>query len=368
MKKKSEGGVILISFLLIIMVLFIGVSAFYGFAYSDFNATLRNEFAHQAVYAAEAGIDQKLTELLRQNTTNISGNLNLDAAGIYREHYEVFYGVVQQDPQSGNKVAVNPDTGTQVGVSQYAVGNEVLISTGSVILSGVERARKVLRATVRKGGVVNPRAAVAISGIASTNGSVIVDGREHDSDGNLTGAPGVYGISTSSSTFNQGGNSKVGGNGIAPAKPANPASYEVNAPALSTTPEGILGLDSGALDSYQTTTPPSGPFNGILYLTSSWDGVNLEGSSGILICHNSAGTAYLKNIHGTFKGLIISDDIIHINGDSKIIGAVYGMKTGGVTLGNGSGEVKFSTQVLSSLPLLVYDVTSWEDASNDSSS
>lgn len=367
-KKRAESGIVSISFMLLLILLAIGVSAFYAFAYTDYNAVLRNEWTTQAIYAAEAGIDQKITELAQRNTVNITGNLNLDSGGNYRQFYDVFYGVVQENVQTGTKTVVNPNTGEQVTVSGYAAGDEVLISTGSVLLNGVEMARKLIRATVRQRSLIDARAAVAISGVASTNGSVIVDGREHDADGNLTGAPGVYGISTSSSTYNQGGNSKVGGNGIAPASPANPLSYEINAPPLPTTPEGIFGVDNGALDSFKTTIPPSEPFNGIVYLTTSWEGVDLNGSSGILICHNAAGTAFLKNIHGTFKGVIITDDIIHINGDSKIIGAVYGMKTGGVTLGNGSGEVKYSSEILSSLPLVSYTVTSWEDAGNDTTS
>ena len=366
MKTRDEGGLILISFILLIVILAIGIGAFYAFAFSDFNATVRNEWMTQAVYAAEAGIDQKITELMQRNTTNITGTLNMDTGGNYQGRYDVFYGVVQQDPGTGAKAAVNPNTGAQIPVTEYAQGDEVVISTGSLVLNGIERARKTLRVSVQQAPAVNATAAVAISGVASTNGAVIVDGREHDANGNLTGAPGVFGISTSSNTYSQGGNSKVGGNGIAPSNPANPVTYQLNAPPLPNTPEKILGISDGSLDQFKTNIPPPTPFNGVVYLTTSWDGVNLQGSAGILVCHNAVGDAFLKNIHGVFKGVIITDDIIHINGDAKIVGAVFGMKTGGVTLGNGSGEVNFSSQVLSSLPYVRYSVTSWEDASNDS--
>ena len=364
--KRGQRGVVLISFMLVMLILLIGVGALYGFAFSDYRASVRNEWLHQATYVAEAGIDQKLVQLMQGNKTNIVGVLNFDNAGAQRGNYQIFYGVVSLDA-NGNRVLVNPSDGSQTSLSGtgYAVGDEALVSTGTLNLNGVEQARKVLRVTVQQSAIINPRAAVTISGIASTNGAVIVDGREHDSDGNLTGAPGKFGISTSSSTFNQGGNSKVGGNGIAPAKPANPATYELNAPPLPNDPEQVLGLSVGSLDQFKTQTPPSTPFNGIVYLTSSWVGVNFNGSNGVLIVHNSAGTAFLKNIHGNFKGLIITDDIIHINGDSEIIGAVYGLKTGGVTLGNGSGEVKLSTSALSNIPLAKYTVTSWEDSQND---
>ena len=363
--RVEERGIVLISFSLFMILLLIGVGALFAFAFSDYRASLRSESLAQALYVAEAGIDRKLADLMQRNTANVTGTLNLDPGGALQGRYDVFYGVVATNPGTGVKTIVNPTDGSQITVTEYADGDEVVVSTGRITLNGVEQGRRVLRVSVRQNAVVDPPSAVAVSGVAATNGAVIVDGREHDANGNLTGAPGKYGISTSSSTFNQGGNSKVGGNGIAPANPANPATYELNAPPLPETPEEILGLNPGALDQFKSSTPPSSPFNGVVYLTASWEGVNLDGSTGILICHNAAGDAFLKNIHGNFKGLIITDDIIHINGDAEIIGAIYGLKSGGVTLGNGSGEVKLSSTILSNLPLIRYTVTSWEDLHND---
>lgn len=336
---EKKKGIILISFVLLIAVLFVGAGSFYTFGAADYFASVRNEFLNQAFYAAEAGIDQKIAALSTGDLTASS------TAAVSAAPYASSYAVT-----------CVPCTGA---------GNELLTSTGTVTVNGINYSRTV-RVTVQRSQLFTPTAAVAISGIASTNGNVTVDGRNHTSEGVLTGQPGVYGISTSSDTFNQGGNSKVGGNGLAPLNPALPASYEVNAPALPSTPEEVLGLSEGALDGYKTSTPPTGPFvNQIIYLTGSWTGVNLDNSSGILICHNSAGDAFLKDIHGKFKGLIITDDLIHINGDAELIGAIVGLKTGGVTLGNGSGEVKFSSEVLGSLPLARYQVTSWEDSRND---
>ena len=363
--KTKEQGFIFIAFTLFAVLLLIGVGGLFAFSFSDYRASLRSEGMMQALYVAEAGIDQKLVELMQGSTANISGTLNLDTGGNYQGRYDVFYGVVATNASTGTKSIVNPANGAQMAVSEYANGDEVVVSTGTVTISGVQQAQRIIRASVQHAGIVNPRAAVAISGVASTNGAVTVDGREHDANGNLTGAPGKYGISTSSGTFNQSGTSKVGGNGIAPAKPANPATYELNAPPLPNTPEELLQVSAGSLDQFKTSTPPQTPFNGIVYLTTSWDGVNLNGSSGVLITHNATGDALLKNIHGVFKGLIVTDDIVHINGDAELIGAVYGLKTGGVTLGNGSGEVKYSSAILSTLPLSRYTVTSWEDSHND---
>lgn len=364
-KNRDERGAVLMMVVLFLVVLLIGVGAFYGFAFSNYNAVLRNEWMTQAIFAAEAGVDRKLAELTQRNTANISGTLNFDAGGVHQGTYDVFYGVVTVDPVSGGRAAVNPLTGAQIAVSDFGNGDEVIIVTGTVRLNNIERARQTLRVGVRQTPLVNPRAAVTIRGIAATTGAVTLDGREHNSGGQLTGEPGTYGLSTVSNTFSQGGSSKVGGNGIAPASPANPTTYELNGPAVPDSPEKVLGLSDGALDAFKTDTPPTAPFNGVVFLTSSWEGVNIDGSSGIFICHNKMGSAFLKNIHGTFKGLIITDDLIHINGDAVLIGAVYGLKTNGVTLGNGSAEIKFSSEVLSSLPLVGYSVTSWQDEKND---
>jgi len=364
-KARKERGVIFISFLFLVVVLIIGVGAFYTFAFADYRAVLRNEWMTQAIFVAEAGVDQKLTQLVLGNTANVAGNLNFDTGGIRQGTYDVFYGVVTVDLETGARNLVNPTNGAQMPIAGYNEGDEVIVSTGIMEESGAERARRVLRVSVQSSPIISPQAAVTIGGVASTNGSITVDGREHDTNGNLTVAPGTFGISTASATFSQGGSSKLGGNGIAPSSPANPASYELNGPAVPSTPEQVLGLGAGALDQYKTSTPPQTPFNGVVYLTTNWNSANLDGSKGILIVHNSTGDAFLKNIKGTFKGLIISDDIIHINANAQLIGAVVGMKSEGVTIGNGDAEVKYSSAVLSTLPLVNYRVTSWQDARND---
>ncbi|MBI3999914.1 MAG: hypothetical protein HY351_04795, partial [Candidatus Omnitrophica bacterium] len=64
-----------------------------------------------------------------------------------------------------------------------------------------------------------------------------------------------------------------------------------------------------------------------------------------------------------FKGIIIADDIVHINGDAKIIGGVIA-KTSTGTTGNGSAEVLYSSSVLSDLPAGKYTIVSWEDTQN----
>ncbi|MBI4115101.1 MAG: hypothetical protein HY447_00840 [Candidatus Omnitrophica bacterium] len=366
----KEKGAVLIAFMLLAVVLIIGVASFYAFAFADFRASLRNEWMTQAMYVAEAGIDQKLVQLAAGNNSNVTGNLNFDVGGNHQGSYSVFYGVVATDPDTGGNVAVNPVDNSEEAVSGYAVGDEVIISTGTVTLNGTQVAQRELRATVQSSPLIAPRGAVVAKGNAQTYGSITIDGRNHDINGNLiVGDPGVFGVSATG-TFSLQGASEVGGNGIAPTgNPGNPATYEVNAPDLPSTPEEILGLSQGALDQYKTSTPPSGAFSGIVYLTTNWDAADLSGSSGILIVHNDAGDATLSNIHantGIFKGLIIMDRLDKINGNGTFLGAVYTLNAGGdlTKIGNGNADIKYSSAVLAGLPLVNYRVTSWEDTRN----
>lgn len=363
--RRREQGFVFIYFILLSLVLLTGVGAFYGFGYADLRASMRTEWMNQAFYVAEAGIDQKLFELVTGSTANITGTLDFAGGGNYQGNYTVFYGQVGPCANGVGLCAINPDTLAEVPVTQYVQGDEVIFSTGTITINGILSAQKTVRITIRRDPILNPDAAVSINGVASTSGSITVDGREHDRNGNLTGRPGTFGISTSGSTFNQGGSSKVGGNGIPPARPADPATIQLNAPRLPNTPEALLGLSEGALDRYKTNQPPASPFSGVVYLTTSWQQANLDGSSGVLIVHNGSGSAVLKNVSGTFKGLIVTDDIVHINSRAKLIGALFGLKSEGVTLGNGNAEVLYSPEIITNLPLAHYTLTTWEDSQND---
>ena len=73
----------------------------------------------------------------------------------------------------------------------------------------------------------------------------------------------------------------------------------------------------------------------------------------MLVVHNSWTNAAIKNMNsGTFKGLIIADDIdkIHMN----IIGAVVSLTTSpsGNCIGNGTGSVLYSIAALEQATLV----------------
>jgi hypothetical protein len=222
------------------------------------------------------------------------------------------------------------------------------------------------------------KAAITTNNPVSTLGTITVDGRDHDMNGNLISNSGTLGIWTTK-TYTQSGSSKTGGTDSAsrvdyePAKPANIKTYKTNqvwpggypgspdsiigGPSMGF-PEGTLKAiaQSGINGSQYTTNPATlrSPLSGVTYVElasgSSWIGNPLEGS-GILIVHNSSKNAILKNFNpGTafFKGLIIADDPVHIH--NTVIGAIIGLSPSpseGNCIGNGSGNVLFSNEAIS---------------------
>ncbi len=210
----------------------------------------------------------------------------------------------------------------------------------------------------------------------STLGNMLIDGRDHDWNGNLIVNNGVEAISTMQS-FSRGGNSQVAGTtdagaDIAPTKTGWADIVDQSAPwpdGYPATPDQVLGgaahgYSEGILksvaqigdDGSQYVTNPAllhFPLHGVTYVElpsgSSWLPVNLGcNSEGILIVHNSAGNAVMKNINfGSFHGLIIADDLVHIH--TQIIGAVFVLTAGpseGNCIGNGSGSIIFSREAV----------------------
>lgn len=328
MKMNNEKGMVLIWFFLLITILLITSGGMYALSFQESKLVEINKYRNQAFYLAEAGLDKKLQELRSTNLSNISSTTFSN--GTYSATYDANTKIVTA-------------TGTYNGVS------------------------RVIKARVAKMTPPGVRGAITSTGDVSFNGSIVVDGRDHDSSGNVVGS-GTYGVS-SGGTVNQGGSSTIGGNDFTPTDPANPAAIEQNASSVTANPEAALGVAVGSLDAYKTSTPPTLPMSGIVYYTGdSWIapdfGTPENPSTGILIVHNSAGTALLKNVHGNFKGLIIADDLVHINGDTIIIGGVILQKSTGNTVGNGNAHVNYSGSVLSDLPVSNYDIVSWEDTNN----
>ena len=221
-------------------------------------------------------------------------------------------------------------------------------------------------------------AAITTNNPVATNGNITIDGRDHDMNGNLVPGSGTHAIWTTNS-YSRGGNSKlgstVGGTDYSPSKTENnntrlegqsyPGGYpstpdEVMGGASDGYPDGTLkSLAQSGIGGSQYVTNPSllsFPLSGITYVEmptntrgnkNEWRSATIEGE-GILVIHNSASNATIKNLNsGTFKGLMIADDIVHVHTD--IIGAIVGLSpspSSGNVIGNGNGNVKYSRQAI----------------------
>ena len=325
---KNESGMMLIWFYLMIVTLIILSGSLYGLSFQESRVASIDQSRDQAFYLAEAGLDQKIQELRTGNADPSNGALT---TGSYAVTYDAATGRVSS-------------VGTADGTT------------------------RTITAVVKKMTPLGIRAAISAGEGITINGDFIVDGRNHDANGNLTGEPGTYGISSAGS-ISQGGSTEIGGNGIAPADPADPLSIEENATQnVFTTPEEALGVPVGSLDTYKTSTAPQTPFHGIVYMTEDWIAPDLgdedDPSTGVLIVHNGNNTALLKNVHGHFKGLIIVDNLTHINGNAEILGGAIIQNASGNSIGNGNAEVKYSSTILSNLPTAGYSMVSWEDSGN----
>ncbi len=213
-------------------------------------------------------------------------------------------------------------------------------------------------------------AAISTNNAVQTLGTMVVDGRNHDLNGNLVSGSGTLAVWTTNH-YSQSGNSKLGatikGVDYTPTKKNTSNLYAQNTPypgGYPGTPDQVLGGTTGGysdgtlksiavsgVQGSQYVTDPSKlkyPLSGVTYVELSsggiWNPANVQGS-GLLIVHNSSTNAAIKNINsGTFTGLIIADDMVHIQ--TTIIGAVICLTTNpseGNCIGNGNGSILYST-------------------------
>ncbi|NNG28072.1 MAG: hypothetical protein HKM87_11130 [Ignavibacteriaceae bacterium] len=126
-------------------------------------------------------------------------------------------------------------------------------------------------------------------------------------------------------------------------------------------PEGTLKsiAQSGINGSQYVTNSSSltgNPLSGVTYLElptnnphNQWKDMDITGS-GVLVIHNSAKTALMKNLlSGTFKGIIIVDDLIHVQELATVIGTIIILTpspASGNCVGNSDGKVLYSTEAI----------------------
>lgn len=217
--------------------------------------------------------------------------------------------------------------------------------------------------------------ALTTRGPVETNGTITIDGRDHDLFGTVIPNAGTLGV-YSESTYTQSATSFVGGTNVVDYSPSVPAAPEViveNGLLSKPTPDLVLGLSPGTLKimalsgvaGSQYVTDPAdlvGPLQGVTYIeippSDPWwivaGNTIFDNGTGVVVVHNEATNAIIKNLNqGTFRGLIIADDIVHIH--NRIIGALVSLTpspSSGNVIGNGGGEILYSSEALLGVTLL----------------
>ncbi|MBN1593381.1 MAG: hypothetical protein JW941_09085 [Candidatus Coatesbacteria bacterium] len=221
------------------------------------------------------------------------------------------------------------------------------------------------------------KSAITAKPYVQTLGTLDVDGRDYDENENIIPNQGGLAI-LSTQTINRGGNSKYGGTtseGIdyAPSTSFDSGLIEENAifeggfpgspDAAVKVTDGMLKAiaQSGAGGSQYATDPGdiTIPLRGVTYLelpdNGTWNAPNFTycncgfdyHSFGILVVHNANKNARLKNMRGSFYGIIIADDVDKIHG--KVTGnvTIIGDYPRGNCVGNGTGDVHYSSFYIS---------------------
>ena len=338
-RKKNDGSALVIA-MIFVTVLTMLTASYLDSVSSGTIGTAFIDRASQAYYAAVAGAHVVLYQINNGGASTASGSLT-------------------------------PSTYTANYSSSYDSGTSVITSTGTVASGSETTSTRTVSVRVKP---IPPyvRAAISASGDVTIKNNAISDGRDYDTSGTLTGGAGTYGVSATGD-LTQLNSSTVGGNGNAPANPAASSAYQQRASAFaSTQPWDILGVSQAWFDANvtNTTTAPTAPWSGIVYYTPTggdWDGGSIDGSTGILIIHNSTNTARIKNMTGTFKGLIIADKFREESGNTAtIIGGVVVTNT--VQSNGGNMTIKYSRATLTNLQSLISNQTSnWKKILQDSS-
>jgi hypothetical protein len=271
-------------------------------------------------------------------------------SGKFKPQPNTYTTISSDRPFAGGTFTVTCETGANPEILNIRTSGVIRGETTNVEITALFAPEIPTDLSKNVGGAIISRYDVDI------NGSCTVDGNDYDSLNILIPSKtGVYGVWTCMSLTLQGAAS-TGGNGQTPVDrkdlPAwrSVVAYEnAPVPASLSSPEAFLGVPSGSLEKFRTSNLTT-PFHGIVYIDQDIGPVHFGNSSGILIVHNATKTATLKANGGTFKGLIICDDIDKINGGLDILGAVVSLSesTGNWDF-NGNSSIHYSSQVLDNL-------------------
>ncbi|MBI3273408.1 MAG: hypothetical protein HYZ53_30770 [Planctomycetes bacterium] len=362
--RKDRGGALL--FVTILIVGILGLSAgMLARSLSEGRSVELSLLEASALACAEAGAHAALHSL-SHGGTGVLGSSTAPSAYWAGSYYTEIYD------------ATSPPDGSKAIVSRGSWGKS---------WRGVEMIVKQTLTPVS----FNARAGITTKSDVQTLGNFTVDGRDWNDTGTALVDRGTFGISSMRSIA-AGGASAVGGNGSPPTgAPTSGLEIEPNAAWPSGFPPGpdeAVGLPP---DTLKAAAKASGTYcasaaewialvaaNGgktpsgkVIYL--DFDGITpmefgtpLNADPSILVMHNAKSSAYMKNLHGYFKGLLLVDDIDHGNAGTLILGAIMTFRptTGGNAFGNGDADFKYSSAVLSRLPGTSsgdFSIVSWRE-------
>lgn len=376
---RNESGIALVMALLTMTLLTLLGTAALTLTDIEIKISANDKGAKEAFYIAEAGIEHARALLKTASFDDVlegdDNNKNeTDDNGVFGFGSNVPFGKGNYDV----KVTDNDDGDGDVW--DDFDGKIIVTSTGTSSNGARNKVEIVVsRITLRSTGI---RGAVTSNGDIRTGGNMQIDGRNHALDDTtlILAGSGILGVSTIR-TLDKGTNSDIGGtnsDGVDWEPSVNDFSVieqEVSLALLLATPEAVLGLtvvdqlktlaQSGINGSRYVTSlddlsfDAENPLSGITYVElpdgSDSPGSNIwkagkedfEGSTGILIVHNSNSNAVLENTNkGTFIGVIIADNYIRIH--NRIIGAVVTLdpETDGEPIGTGNGAVLYSQEAL----------------------
>ncbi len=358
--QTNEKGMALLWVCFIIFGLAVLISSSYAATSVEARNSLTSVSELQAFYLAEAALDRKIAELKLNNTAAIS------STSLGNGTYSALYDA------STKKITA---TGTYGGTTRTTTA---VVNIGQSLPPGV------------KASMTGASQLMLLAGLLS-------DGREHNTSGSLTGNPGTYGMAYGSDpSFDGLVLPKVGGNGIAPSQPVNPAAkLLLTGQDLADTQSvnAVMGLpsDSTALNSYKSTSAPSSVLNNQIYYytpTSSGNvlfpvasidlGTSANPGTGILIVDNTSHDSWV-HLAGHFKGLVICNNCIFQKASSVTGGLVSvdtntGWIIGGIDFTPTESEftkIRYSPDILRNLPaigggggLQTVTVKNWIDNKN----
>ncbi|HEX2956464.1 MAG TPA: hypothetical protein VHO70_06525 [Chitinispirillaceae bacterium] len=323
-QNSCEGGS-LVAVLVIAVITMMFLQSLTFSTRSALKSSARHVSKVSVLNIAEAGKERVIARI-RDRTLNFSANQNIT--------------VYSNEPFGAGHYTVRCVTTSALDtVKIYSVGSQ-----------GADTSRLEVVAYIQPD--VNPKgwiqAAYTSRINVSTLGNIAVDGRDYDSVGmygTLLGTGGVYGVAAGGSVI-AGGSSTIGGTTTAPQGTIIPnvtVKEFIDTNGYPQTPGELLGIPQDTLEAHRCTTCPPSDFYGLVYSETP-----CVFAGGILIVHNSSGTASLDNYHGHFKGLVIADQVKHFNGGASVLGAVFmlGKTSGGNCDGNGGSRIRYSSRII----------------------